>query len=100
MMILGGDFINGDGTGGESIYGTYFKDENFIHRHDKPFLLGMSNAGEYGTNSSQFYITCKESKWLDKNNVVFGEVVEGQDLIKQLSYLGMPNNMDKPEKAI
>ena len=71
-FLQGGDIINQDGSGGDSIYGRYFPDENFIHKHDKPYMLAMSNLGKKDTNSSQFYITLDATEWLDDCNVVFG----------------------------
>jgi peptidylprolyl isomerase len=88
LLVQGGDFVKGDGTSGESIYGPFFQDENFSHKHDKPFLLGMSNMGDKGTNSSQFYMTVQETIWLDHNNVCFGEVVAGKDVVYRLSLYG------------
>ncbi|XP_041922957.1 NK-tumor recognition protein isoform X2 [Alosa sapidissima] len=86
FMIQGGDFTEGNGRGGESIYGGYFEDENFILKHDRAFLLSMANRGK-DTNGSQFFITTKMAAHLDGVHVVFGLVISGFEVIKKIEGL-------------
>lgn len=97
FMAQGGDITHGNGFGGESIYGTKFKDEGFLFKHDVPGLLSMANSGK-DSNGSQFFITFVPCPWLDGKHVVFGKVIEGLPLLKDLERLGSPSG--RPTETI
>ncbi|KAG8057938.1 hypothetical protein GUJ93_ZPchr0002g23903 [Zizania palustris] len=99
FMCQGGDFTRGNGTGGESIYGEKFPDEAFKHKHTKAGILSMANAGP-NTNGSQFFICTVPTSWLDGKHVVFGEVVEGLDVVKAIEQVGSRSGSTKKPVVI
>ncbi|KAJ3075133.1 hypothetical protein HDU98_009087 [Podochytrium sp. JEL0797] len=96
-LCQGGDFTKHNGTGGKSIYGDTFADENFVLKHVKAGTLSMANAGP-GTNGSQFFLTLAETKWLDNKHVVFGTVVSGMDVVQKMEKQG--SSSGKPAKKV